>query len=79
MEQKNNPLHGVKLAEILQYLIEKHGFEQLGSKIPIKCFTNEPSFKSSLAFLRKTPWAREKVEQLYLQTFFKNKLNNISK
>ena len=69
MEQKNNPLHGVKLAEILQYLIEKHGFEQLGSKIPIKCFTNEPSFKSSLAFLRKTPWAREKVEQLYLQTF----------
>ncbi|MDP4680358.1 MAG: VF530 family protein [Cyclobacteriaceae bacterium] len=64
--QPNNPLHGVKLATILEFLVEKHGWEKLGTKINIRCFTQNPSVKSSLVFLRKTPWAREKVERLYL-------------
>lgn len=66
-EQPNNPLHGVKLADILAYLEEAYGWEELGQRIPIRCFTHDPSIKSSLTFLRKTPWAREKVEQLYLR------------
>lgn len=66
--QKNNPLHGVKLVDILEFLVAKYGWETLGSKINIRCFTQEPSIKSSLKFLRKTPWAREKVEQLYLKS-----------
>ena len=66
--QPNNPLHGVKLAEILQYLVAEYGWEELGHRINIKCFTNDPSINSSLKFLRRTPWAREKVEKLYLQT-----------
>lgn len=64
--QPNNPLHGVKLAEILNFLVEEYGWEKLGERINIKCFTNEPSINSSLKFLRKTPWARAKVEELYL-------------
>ncbi|MFT7034351.1 MAG: hypothetical protein ACJA2S_002865 [Cyclobacteriaceae bacterium] len=64
--QPKNPLHGVKLATVLEFLVEKHGWEKLGSKINIRCFTHDPSIKSSLTFLRKTPWAREKVERLYL-------------
>lgn len=67
-EQKNNPLHGVKLADILEYLHEKYGWEDLGYRININCFTSNPSIKSSLTFLRKTPWAREKVERLYLKS-----------
>ncbi len=72
--QPNNPLHGVKLKDMLEYLLEKNGWDHLGTKINIRCFTNDPSIKSSLKFLRKTPWAREKVEQLYLDTikFYKN-------
>ncbi|MEQ9402915.1 MAG: VF530 family protein [Cyclobacteriaceae bacterium] len=66
-KQPNNPLHGVKLAEIVAELVAKYGWEKLGEKITIRCFTHDPSIKSSLKFLRKTPWAREKVEQLYLQ------------
>ncbi len=66
--QVNNPLHGVKLADILEYLVDKYGFESLGEKINIRCFTSNPSVKSSLKFLRKTPWAREKVERLYLRS-----------
>ncbi|RMA58610.1 VF530 family protein [Ulvibacter antarcticus] len=66
--QANNPMHGVKLADILEFLVEKHGWETLGSKINIRCFTTDPSIKSSLKFLRKTPWAREKVETLYLRS-----------
>lgn len=66
--QLNNPLHGVKLAHILEYLVDRYGWEELGSRINIRCFNYEPSVKSSLAFLRKTPWAREKVEQLYLKS-----------
>lgn len=64
--QPNNPMHGVKLTEILNFLVEKYGWEDLGKKINIRCFTQDPSVKSSLKFLRKTPWAREKVEKLYL-------------
>lgn len=66
--QPNNPLHGVKLTEIMEFLVEKYGWEELGKQINIRCFTHDPSVKSSLKFLRKTPWAREKVEQLYLQS-----------
>ncbi len=67
-KQPNNPLHGVTLLTILEFLVEKHGWERLGDSIPIRCFTHNPSIKSSLTFLRKTPWAREKVEQLYLKS-----------
>ncbi len=67
-KQPNNPLHGVTLVTILKFLVEKHGWERLGDSIPIRCFTHNPSIKSSLTFLRKTPWAREKVEQLYLKS-----------
>lgn len=67
-EQINNPLHGITLKSILEFLIEKYGWETLGEKIPIRCFTQNPSLKSSLIFLRKTPWAREKVERLYLRS-----------
>ena len=70
-EQVNNPLHGVKLADILEQLVEKHGWENLGKKININCFNNDPSIKSSLKFLRKTPWARDKVEALYIKTVYK--------
>lgn len=65
--QKNNPLHGLKLADILADLVDTYGWEQLGMQINIRCFTHDPSIKSSLAFLRRTPWAREKVERLYLR------------
>ena len=67
-QQLNNPLHGVKLVDILNHLVSYYGFEELGSKISIRCFTHDPSINSSLKFLRKTPWARTKVEQLYLKT-----------
>lgn len=67
-EQPNNPLHGVTLEKIVSDLSQQLGWEALGKKIDIRCFNNDPSIKSSLKFLRKTPWAREKVEQLYLST-----------
>lgn len=70
-EQPNNPLHGVKLEEILIYLENEFGWKRLGEMIKIRCFISDPSVKSSLAFLRKTPWAREKVEELYLKTKLK--------
>ncbi len=65
----NNPLHGIKLETILNKLVEYYGWEELGYKINIRCFNFEPSITSSLKFLRKTPWARLKVENLYLNTF----------
>ena len=65
----NNPLHGIKLETILNKLVEYYGWEELGYKINIRCFNFEPSINSSLKFLRKTPWARQKVENLYLDTF----------
>ena len=66
--QPNNPLHGIKLAEILEYLYIEYGWEELAERININCFRSNPSIKSSLKFLRKTLWAREKVEKLYLKT-----------
>ena len=69
--QKNNPLHGIRLVDILELLVQKYGWETLAEEININCFKNDPSIKSSLTFLRKTPWARAKVEELYLITFSK--------
>ena len=68
MSQPNNPLHGVKLADIIEFLSTKYGWQELSYQVDINCFKKDPSVKSSLKFLRKTPWAREKVEQLYLQS-----------
>lgn len=65
-EHPRDPLHGVTLEVILASLLEKYGWQELGRRIPIKCFTNDPSIKSSLKFLRRTPWARKRVEELYL-------------
>jgi len=64
--QRNNPLHGITLKDILTTLVERHGWESLGQQIPIRCFTHDPSINSSLKFLRATPWARAKVEELYV-------------
>lgn len=64
--QKNNPLHGVTLLMMLEQLVERYGWEELGYRINIRCFRYDPSIKSSLTFLRKTPWARKQVENLYL-------------
>jgi uncharacterized protein (DUF2132 family) len=72
-EQPKNPLHGITLKAILETLIAEYGFETLGSKINIMCFKEKPSLNSSLVFLRKTPWARAKVEKLYLQTIKRKK------
>jgi uncharacterized protein (DUF2132 family) len=63
-------LHGITLEAILLRLVDHYGWDQLGKHIDIKCFTSDPSVKSSLTFLRKTPWARSKVEELYLDTRF---------
>ncbi len=63
-----DPLHGVTLEMILVHLVERLGWEEMGRLIEIRCFTSDPSLKSSLAFLRKTPWARKKVEALYLDS-----------
>lgn len=65
--QPKNPLHGVTLQQVVETLVEHYGFAWLGQRIKIKCFLETPSVSSSLTFLRKTPWAREKVEQLYIQ------------
>lgn len=64
--QQNNPLHGITLEKILTELVEYYGWQELGSRITINCFTHDPSIKSSLNFLRKTEWARKKVENLYV-------------
>ncbi|MFB9862848.1 DUF2132 domain-containing protein [Rufibacter immobilis] len=68
-EQKNNPLHGKTLEMILVQLVDHYGWEELGERIRINSFNHNPTIKSSLTFLRKTPWARTKVEELYLRTF----------
>lgn len=67
-DQQNNPLHGKTLEMILNYLLDRYGWEGLASRIDINCFKSDPSIKSSLKFLRKTPWARSKVEALYLHS-----------
>ena len=69
----NDPLHGKTLESILNYLVEYYGWEQMGVNIRINCFTSNPSMQSSLKFLRKTPWARKKVEDLYIRVIEKNR------
>lgn len=66
--QPKNPLHGIRLDTIVEHLVDYYGWEELGDRITIRCFTHNPSVKSSLKFLRKTPWARERVEGLYLKS-----------
>jgi len=70
--QPNNPLHGIKLATIVEDLVDFYGWESLADKININCFKSNPTVKSSLKFLRRTPWARDKVEALYI-TYLKQK------
>ena len=70
--QSKNPLHGITLEMILEHLVGHYGWEELARMITIRCFTNDPSIQSSLKFLRKTPWARTKVEELYVRTIKKN-------
>ena len=65
--QINNPLHGITLEQMLSQLIERVGWAEMGRRVSIRCFTHDPSLSSSLRFLRRTPWARAKVEALYLQ------------
>ena len=67
--QPNNPLHGITLKTILERLVENLGWEEMGERVNIRCFQSEPSIKSSLKFLRRTPWARKKVEELYLDVY----------
>lgn len=69
--QPNNPLHGIKLEEVLNQLVNYYDWDMLGELIPINCFLKDPSIKSSLKFLRTTPWARKKVEDLYVENFKK--------
>jgi uncharacterized protein (DUF2132 family) len=69
--QPNDPLHGITLEMIVTQLVNQYGWADLGKRIPIKCFTDNPSVKSSLKFLRRTPWARKKVEELYLKSIAK--------
>ncbi len=69
-EQPNNPLHGITLEKLLNRLVDQYGWDELGRRIDIRCFNFEPSIKSSLKFLRKNQWARDKVEGLYLSTDF---------
>ena len=66
--QSKDPLHGITLQAILEKLVGYYGFDTLGELIPVKCFLSNPSIKSSLTFLRKTDWARKKVEELYIKT-----------
>ena len=68
--QANNPLHGIKLEQIVTELVDHYGWEELAIRININCFKSDPSVKSSLKFLRKTQWARDKVEALFIETFF---------
>lgn len=65
IKQRNNPLHGVTLETVVTELVAYYGWGRLAEQVPLKCFSSDPSIASSLKFLRKTPWAREKVESLY--------------
>lgn len=71
-QRAQDALHGITLKAIVTQLLEEYGWQELGSRITIKCFTHDPSLSSSLKFLRKTPWARQKVEALYLNTQWSN-------
>jgi uncharacterized protein (DUF2132 family) len=68
MHASNDPLHGITLETIVTELVSQYGWEELASRIDVRCFTHDPSIKSSLTFLRKTPWARKKVEDLFLRS-----------
>jgi len=68
-EQPNNPLHGITLEMMLVQLVDRYGWDELADRIPVNCFINDPSIKSSLTFFRKTPWARKKIEDLYVESF----------
>lgn len=72
-QHENDPLHGITLEKIVVYLVEHYGWRDLGDRIQIRCFNSDPSIKSSLKFLRKTPWARKKVESLYVETLKREK------
>ena len=72
-EQKNNPLHGITLERILVYLVDQYGWNELYKRVEIRCFYNDPSIKSSLKFLRQNQWAREKIEEIYLDLIWKQK------
>ncbi|MFT7298568.1 MAG: hypothetical protein ACI9WO_001381 [Sphingobacteriales bacterium] len=74
-EQKNNPLHGVKLKDLVTFLVDIYGWQELGDRVKINSFNFNPTINSSLKFLRQTPWAREKVESFYLYTIRKRKSN----
>ena len=78
-EQLNNPLHGVKLVQILDHLVETLGWEEMAERVNINSFKNRPTVKSSLRFLRKTPWARKKVEDLYLETILPKYHESVTK
>ena len=78
-KQARNPLHGVTLERMLTELVARMGWEELGGRIRIRCFTSDPSVASSLGFLRKTPWAREKVEKLYLRLLAQRELESRSR
>jgi len=67
-QQANNPLHGITLEQIVNSLVAHYGWDELGKRVNIRCFTSDPSVKSSLKFLRRTPWARTKVEGLFIAT-----------
>lgn len=75
-EQPNNPLHGITLEKLLVQLVDHYGWDELGRTIDIRCFNWEPSIKSSLKFLRKNQWARDQVEELYLNTQFGDSIDN---
>lgn len=72
-DPRTDPMHGVTLEMLLTRLVEHYGWETLGDEVPINCFVNNPSIKSSLTFLRRTPWARKKVEDLYLDLVWQQK------
>lgn len=72
MNTSRDPLHGVTLEAVINRLVAHYGWEELGRRITVRCFTHDPSVKSSLTFLRRTPWARQKVEQLYVRTRFED-------
>ncbi|HZJ74109.1 MAG TPA: VF530 family protein [Perlabentimonas sp.] len=77
-KQANNPLHGVKLADILEKLVTEYGMEELGMRISIRCFNYDPSVGLSYKFLRKTPWARGRVEELYINPHYSSNLLNMN-
>ncbi len=76
-QQPDNPLHGLTLETIVNSLVTEYGWEELGSRIKVRCFNSDPSVKSSLKFLRKTPWARTAVEQLYIASQHKPAQNSV--